>query len=77
MTADVTRDVRAARERLVMALDDSRDLVDLRTQDIRRCLEHGLAWEHPTVRTHRARLAAALADVQMLELLTRPTRGRP
>jgi hypothetical protein len=60
-----------ARERLAMALDDAREAVELRTKDIRRCLERGLAWSHETVRRNRAILGAALADMQVLELITR------
>jgi hypothetical protein len=63
---------RVVRERLASALDDARELVRDREKDIRRCLGEGLAWNHPAVRTHRLRLAAALADVQMLELMVRP-----
>lgn len=69
---DDIRDPRAARERLALALEDAREIVDVRTQDVRHCLERGLAWGHETVRTARSRLAAAVAEVQMLELLTRP-----
>ena len=86
---DMNDDPAIARERLAMTLDDSRALVAVRVLELRRCLDRGLSWGHETVRTARARLVAALADVQVLELLTRPvapleapvpgliTRGKP
>lgn len=63
---------KVVRERIAMAADEARELVDARTQDIHRCIAQGLAWNHPTVITHRARLVAALADLDVLTRLTRP-----
>lgn len=56
-------------DRLQLAQHECLDLVASREKDILRCLGQGLAWSHPNVVTHRARYAAALAELDMLELL--------
>lgn len=70
-TGDHTDDDDVARERVAMAIADAQEVVAARTKEIRRHLERGLAWSHETVRRNRAILGAALADMQVLELITR------
>jgi hypothetical protein len=58
-----------ARERLEMELEDCNERILGYEKDIRRCLDRDLSWRHPTVVTHRSRLAVALAERAMLERL--------
>lgn len=69
---DIIRDARDARERLKMAECDAREVLERRVEDIRRLVARGAGWDHPSVRTARSRLTSALADLAVLELITRP-----
>jgi hypothetical protein len=60
---------REVAERLQLEIHDCEERVTRSIADIKRCLKQGLAWRHASVVTHRARLAAALAELDMLELL--------
>ena len=57
------------RERLQLAESDCRERIERSKADIARCLRQGLAWAHPNVITHRARLAAALAELELIQLV--------
>lgn len=74
MDNEHTRDPKVARERLLLALAEAMERVDLRAQEVRRELELGLSLAHPKVRGLAARLQAAMGEARMLELLTRPAR---
>lgn len=62
------------KERLELALVDTRERVKQGQNDIVRGMAAsstgaGMSWDSPIIRTHRARLAAARADLAILEAL--------
>ncbi len=57
------------RSRIELAQLECEERIDRSKKDIARCLAQNLAWDHPTVRTHRSRLGAALIDLAIIERL--------
>lgn len=54
------------RSRLELHLDDAQNKVARAEADLLRCLDKNLAWTHPNVVTHRARLLAARAECDLI-----------
>jgi hypothetical protein len=65
---------REVRERLELAAADTSERIEHTKRDIVRAMApsggiEGRSWDSPVIRTHRARLASAMADIAILNTL--------